>query len=134
MDRKRLLLISFRIIIIGIIVAVGLQVTCKGKTEAPKSNFDAVVADLEKIASKAQTWCKETRALGGIAKFSEFTLEKIKFPASNKNGTYSMVGKGSTLSCVVQGVGKEDTDGDGKPVTINITIFPDSTSMEVVSK
>ena len=131
MGQQQLLLIVLGVIIVGIAVAVGINMFAGGAAQA---NFDAVMNDLQKIASDAGGWYKKPTSLGGGGRtFENVTLSVLGAQSSNINGTYSIVGTPGVASFEVQGVGVEDGDNDGTNVTISITVYADSNSTPTIT-
>jgi hypothetical protein len=64
---------------------------------------------------------------GGGRSFAAFSLSMINVNGSNANGDYS-VSSLSSGSFDLTGIGKEDGNSDGTPVTITLTVYPDSVS------
>lgn len=124
MGQQQLLLIVLGVIIVGIAVAVGIQMFGKS---AAQSNFDAVVGDLNTISSNAQGWYRKPTSMGGGGRsFASITLASVGSPSSNTNGSYSITGTPTATSFVIQGVGNEDGDADGTNVTVSMTVYADS--------
>jgi hypothetical protein len=133
MGQQQLLLIVLGVIVVGIAVAVGINMFSSGASQA---NFDAVVGDLQKIASDAQGWFRKPASLGGGGRsFASISLSAIGAQAANANGAYSITGSPTAATFTVQGVGVEDGDGDGTPVTVSLAIYADSTgTLSVTSR
>jgi len=129
MGQQQLLLIVLGVIIVGIAVAVGINMFAGG---AASANYDAVVSDLNMISSQAQAWWRKPASMGGgdRTSFTGITVAKVGFITPNANGAYSVVegsiSDGPPAVFIVEGVGNEDADGDGTPVTVRMTIYPDS--------
>jgi len=124
MGQQQLLLIVLGVIIVGIAIVVGIQMFGAG---AASSNYDAVVTDLNTIASKAQGWYRKPTSMGGGGRsFEDVTLAKLGWE-NNDNGTYTIEGSPTATSFTIQGVGVEDGDGDGTNCTVQLTVYADST-------
>jgi Tfp pilus assembly protein PilE len=96
MGQQQLLLIVLGTIIVGIAVAVGINMMGNAQEQA---NLDAVRQDLLTIASSAQGYfAKPTMMAGGGNSFTGITLDHISFPADsivgntayNQNAEYTM--------------------------------------------
>jgi len=86
MGQQQLLLIILGVIIIGIAVAVGINMFASNAVDA---NRDAVTADLTALASKAQQFYKKPTTMGGGGNdFNTFTLGSLD--ATNGNGAYEV--------------------------------------------
>jgi hypothetical protein len=102
---------------------------------AVSANKDAVVNDLVNLASRAQQFYRRPTALGGgQGSFALLTadatgLGRLTSKASNANGTYSIVTAGTATSVELHGVGTEN-GVDGNPLSIDMWVFDDSTSVE----
>jgi Tfp pilus assembly protein PilE len=84
MGQQQLLLIVLGVIIIGIAVAVGINMFSSNAVDA---NRDAVTADLTQLASKAQQFYKKPVTMGGGGNdFNDFTLGTLD--TLNANGGY----------------------------------------------
>ncbi len=117
MGQQQLLLIILGVIVVGIAVAVGIQMF---SDNAISANRDAVSNDLVNLAARAQQYYRRPTALGGGGNsFVGLTadaagLAKLtNMPAGgNSNGTYSIVTAGTANQVVIQGVGKEMTSSN----------------------
>jgi len=88
MGQQQLLLIVLGVIIIGIAVAVGINMFSSNAIDA---NRDAVTADLTQLASKAQQYFKKPTTMGGGGNdFNGFTLGSLD--TLNANGGYRVSG------------------------------------------
>ena len=86
MGQQQLLLIVLGVIIVGIAVAVGINMFSSSAVDA---NRDAVTADLAHLASKAQQHYKKPTTMGGGGNdFNGFTLGTLD--QSNTNGAYRL--------------------------------------------
>ena len=127
MGSQQLLLIVLGVIIVGIAIAVGIEML---NDSAAQANKDAIVLDAMHIASRGQKWYITPLSMGGGGRnacFCRLTLDKIGSSSTTENGTISLSNKTIT-SFKITIVGKEDGDGDGTPVTMTMTVYADSTS------
>ncbi len=86
MGQQQLLLIVLGVIVVGIAVAIGINIFTESAAQA---NFDAVISDMLRIASNAQQWYMKPGSLGGGGRsYSAFTLPQISASGSNANGSY----------------------------------------------
>jgi Tfp pilus assembly protein PilE len=84
MGQQQLLLIVLGVIIVGIAVAVGINMFSSSAVDA---NRDAITADLANLAAKAQQYYKKPSTMGGGNNdFNGFTLGALD--VSNDNGEY----------------------------------------------
>ncbi|MCH7782132.1 hypothetical protein IID62_03615 [candidate division KSB1 bacterium] len=123
MGQQQLLLIVLGVIVVGIAVAIGINIFSESAAQA---NFDAVMSDMLRIASNAQQWYMKPTSLGGGGRtFSSVSLTNINTSGSNANGSYSFSNiTGANFD--ITGIGNMDGDKDGTPVTISLTVYPDS--------
>lgn len=99
MGQQQLLLIVLGVIIVGIAVAVGINMFT---SSAVDSNRDAVTADLAHLASKAQQHLKKPATMGGgNGEFDAFGLNTLD--RANNNGEFRLV----------------DDDGTNAPTLVN---------------
>ena len=129
MGQQQLLLIVLSVIIVGIAVAVGINMF---SSSAASANVEAVTGDLLRVAAKAQQYYFKPSGLGGGGNsFAGLTanaagLAKLTTQATNDNGTYSISTAGNGTSVTIQGVGTADGDGDGTNCTVRVQVFSDS--------
>jgi len=130
MGTQQLMLLVLGVIIVGIAIVVGIQMFGQNAVEA---NKNAIVHQAISLALMAQEWYRKPLSLGGGGRsFANFTLESISKDSVTEDGIIRISDR-TTNSFVVTVVGKEDGDGDGTPVTVRLTVYPDSTSDPVVS-
>jgi len=109
MGQQQLLLLILGVVIVGIAVAVGIQLF---RTNATQSNRDALVNDMGVISAQAQAyWRKPTAMGGGGRSFVKFDQTIPAAGLTNTNGTIT-VGSLSATSITITGVGVE-TGNDG---------------------
>lgn len=86
MGQQQLLLLVLGIIIVGVAVAVGINMFSSSAVDA---NRDMVTSDLVNLASKAQQFYKKPVQMGGGGgDFNGFTLGTLD--QSNANGAYRL--------------------------------------------
>ncbi len=125
MGQQQLLLIVVGVIIVGIAVAIGITMFTESAAQA---NFEAITADMIRIASNAQQWYMKPGSMGGGGRtFSGMTFTKVGVNPSNGNGAYAFESI-QPNQFNIRGIGVEDGDNDGSPATIVLTVFPDSVS------
>ena len=95
-------IISTSIILVGIAVIVGFQ---SFHSKAVQSNRDAVIIDLNYLASDAQGYYRKTQTYGGgNQNFMGYGIpERLK---ANDNGNYSVLST-QPQKVTIEGVGKE---------------------------
>lgn len=94
MGQQQLLLIVLGVIIVGISVAVGINMFSSSAVDA---NRDAVTADLAHLGSKAQQHFKKPTTMGGGGgEFDGFTLGALD--SANTNGNYRLTTAAATAA------------------------------------
>ncbi len=117
MGQQQLLLIILGVIVVGIAVAVGIQMF---SDNAISANRDAVSNDLVNLAARAQQFYRRPTALGGGGNsFVGLTNDDAGLAkltnmgaAGNSNGKYSISSTGTANAVTIQGVGKEMVGGN----------------------
>jgi Tfp pilus assembly protein PilE len=148
MGQQQLLLIVLGVIIVGIAVAVGINMF---KSSAIDANRNAIVSDLAHLASKAQQYYKKPDSMGGGGQdFNGFSLNSLD--QTNDNGQYRFVADSSSAAAVnaaltggatsitastqtiwVAGWGSETGDDDTNPVKAWARITGDDFITRVVN-
>jgi len=107
MGQQQLLLLVAGVIIVSFVVIGGLSLF---GNSIKQSNQNAVAQDLMTIASLSESWCAKPAFMGGGGgKFTGFTLDKIDWPASNDNGTFTVNGTPTATELKVDGKTKAGT-------------------------
>lgn len=128
MGQQQLLLIVVGVVIVGIAVAVGIQMFGEQSAQA---NLDAVISDLQNLGARAhQYYAKPTTMGGGGRSFAGLTADTaglaiLTTQGTNDNGTYSIATAGTDDEVVIQGDGVEDGDGDGNNVRVKLWVRAD---------
>jgi hypothetical protein len=132
MGQKQLILIVLWVIIVGIAIAVGLNYF---HNKAVNLNRNAVIKDLNTLASDAQTFYKKTNEQGdGDKSFQDYKIpQKLK---SNDNGGYSVISV-KPDRIIIQGTGVETREQNfsfnwGEKITYEIIIQPESTELRQI--
>ncbi|MFC1565169.1 hypothetical protein ACFL6G_09555 [candidate division KSB1 bacterium] len=142
MGQQQLLLIVLGVIIVGISVAVGINMMTAGAADA---NFDNVMADLQTMAADAQGWFRKPTSLGGGGRSFELLTTagglallgyQVEEDGSyvNANGTYTISTAGDADDVTFQGVGFEDGDGDDTMVTITMQVEAGAMTPTITSR
>ena len=139
MGQQQLLLIVLGVIVVGIAVVVGIQTFGE---QSASSNLDGVVSDLQNLAARAHQYYRKPKTMGGGARsFAGITadaagLAKLTATGTNDNGIYSIQTAGTDSTVVIRGVGYEDGDRDGIPITVDMVVYSGVTrdSVNVVSR
>ncbi|MCH7818266.1 MAG: hypothetical protein IIB40_01780 [Candidatus Marinimicrobia bacterium] len=86
MGQQQLLLIVLGTIIVGVAIVVGINMFTTGAINAER---EALIQDVNNIASTAIAYWRKPAALGGGARdYTNVSFTKIGFPASNTNGVF----------------------------------------------
>jgi len=126
MGQQQLLLIVLGVIIVGIAIAVGINMFV---SNAANANRDAVISDLNNLAAQAQQyWRKPTEMGGGNQSFNG--LKYNARDTANANGHYywgtspsgtnelTTAVSGVTTTLYLIGVGKEKGHDNTNPVKV----------------
>ena len=110
MGQQQLFLLILVIILVWISVVIGLD---SFHSKAVQSNQDAVIIDLNFLASDSQALYKKTQTYGG----GDQSFMGYDIPvqlSANDNGDYSIIST-QTQKVTIQGIGKEKegTPGSG---------------------
>ena len=132
MGQQQLLLIVLGVIVVAIAVAVGITMFADS---AAASNRDAVAADLQNLAQRAQQFYRRPTFMGGGGNsFDLLTTGSMSLLTGNPtdaNGSYFIEtagsGSGTNAVVVIQGVGTELFNGT--PVAAHIYVYPDHDSI-----
>ena len=95
MGQQQLLLIVLGTIIVGVAVVVGINMFTTGAINAER---DALLQDVNNIASSAAAYWRKPAALGGGARDFSAVADVVVFGAdsANANGTYVLSAPGVT--------------------------------------
>ena len=132
MGQKQLILIVLGVIIVGVAAAVGINYF---HNKAVQFNRDALIKDLNTLASDAQAYYKKSNEQGGGDK----SFQGYKIPQelkSNDNGNYRVISVRPD-SVVIQGTGVETREQGlscnwGIKITYRIIVLPESTELRQV--
>ena len=147
MGQQQLLLIVLGIIIVGIAIAVGVNMF---QSSAVDTNRQSMISDLANLAAKAQRFYRTPTELGGGAQnFQDFALGRLD--TANANGNFRVhtsapsavdasgaVGSQTITtsqpdSIFIVGWGKEYGDNATYPVKAYTTVSPTSIRTEIVN-
>ncbi len=117
MGQQQLLLIVLGTIIVGVAVVVGINMFTTGAVNAER---DALVQDVNNIASASAAYWRKPIALGGGGRTFVGVTDVTTFGAadSNANGTYAITGTAAIASFTVLAT------GGSEGVTVAATITP----------
>jgi hypothetical protein len=131
MGQQQLHLLVLGIILVGIAFIVGLD---GFQNKAVESNRDAVINDLNYLASYAKAYFKKSTVYGGGGNsFVGYNVpEKLK---ENENGTYSLISAQPT-KVILRGVGKEKAGSpgcsQGNNITYHLTVEPNLITLQKI--
>jgi hypothetical protein len=133
--RAQLLFLILCLIFVGI--ALTAVITMYGDNAA-SANKAAVTHDLYLLATRAQQVYRRPSALGGGEGSFEpltpdvgFTLLRSK--STNANGTYQICEPGNPSHVVLRGTGSEN-GANGRPIVVQMTVFPDTTTVAFINE
>jgi len=132
MRKKQLFLIVLWVIIVGVVIAVGINYF---HNKEVKLNRIAVIKDLNTLASNAQEYYKKPNEQGG----GDISFQDYKIPQelkSNDNGSYKVISV-KPERVIIQGTGVETCEQNlsfnwGEIITYEIIIQPESTELRQV--
>ena len=129
MGQQQIFLIVLGVIIVGIAVVIGLN---NFQSQAVQANRDAVIIDLNYLASDAQAFYKKKITYGGGEQ--SFTGYDIPFQLkTNANGTYRVLSV-QPLKVKIGGIGVEKEGelgcSQGKNIKYSITVEPDKSTLQ----
>ncbi len=127
MSNQQILLIILAILIIGATLAVAITFF---NDQSAASNRDGLTSDLLNYSVRAHQYYVRPKTWGGGEKsFEGLTMEYITNRPTNAHGSYSILSVAED-QVVMRGVGiSQGTDGN--PVTVTMTIFPDSVGLSI---
>jgi len=132
MGQQQLLLLVLGIILVGIAVMIGL---INFHSNAVQSNRDAVILDLNNLASFAQAYYKKTESFaGGGYDFIGYDIpSQLK---ANDNGTYTVIST-QAQEVTIEGIGKESEGNPGcsqssNNITYRIVVESNQTTLQLI--
>ncbi len=127
MSTQQTLLIVLAILIIGISIAIALVYF---NDHSAAANRDGLTNDLINMSVRVHQYYVRPKTWGGGEKsFAGLTMQYITGNPQNAHGTFSIVSV-DTNAVVLQGVGIS-RGSDGNPITVRMSIFPDSLSLHL---
>ncbi|MFQ5648523.1 MAG: hypothetical protein ACE5IY_01155 [bacterium] len=137
MGQQQLLLIVLSTIIVGISIAVGINMVT---TSAGRANQDAGMQGILTLSERARDWYRKPVLAGGggnsfvaLATGTDMTAQ-LTWPATTEDGTYSIQTAGTATQVVFRFVGVEDQDGDAVNVTIDATVTRDGVTTAITNR
>lgn len=132
MGTQQILLIVLGIIIVGIAIVIGLD---NFQSKAVQSNRDAVILDLNNLASDALAYYKKTSTYGG-GEQSFIGYDIATQLKKNDNGTYSVLSTQSQ-KVIVEGIGVEKEGNLGcsgsNNIKYRIIVEPDKSTLQKIN-
>ena len=135
MGYQQKLLYIASLIVVGTAILMGVH---KFKSSSMDANINALTSNLMHIATKVQAnYFKPECLAGSNHSFSGIAtdsagLQKFFIKPNNINGTFKIVSANDDV-LVIQAIGKEDYDGDGQNLTIEMKVYADSVETAVVN-
>ncbi len=127
MGQQQLLLIVLGVIIVGIAVAVGINLFTVNSSEA---NRNGVISDLTNLASLAQQHYRRPTALGGGAyTFTGWTIPREL--DTTGHGTYAVTVTAQSVTIV--GTGNEKGNNGTSAVKVTMVIGPSSITSTTIN-
>ena len=124
------------LIVVGAAILAGIQ---KFKSASMDANINALTLDLMNIAMKLQAnYFKPKCLAGGDHSFSGIAtdssgLQQFFIKPKSINGSFKIVSANNEF-IVIRAVGKDDYDGDGQNLTVEMKVFADGVETEVVNR
>lgn len=136
MGQQQLMLVILSVIVVSIAVAIGISMF---SDSAVSTNRDALVSDLQNLATRAQQLYHRPASMGGGGNsFDMLTTGSISLLTSNPtdaNGSFFIEtagsGSGVNAKVVIKGVGTELNNG--APVAAHVFVFPDRDSVATLN-
>lgn len=126
MGQQQLLLIILGVIIVGIAIAVGINMFTANAIEAKRNN---VTNDLIHLASEAQKYYKTPSAMGGgSSKFTGWRIPAMLRINADGNFTETV----SDQSVLIIGIGNEVVQGNDS-VEVRITVLPSEFTVNIIN-
>jgi Tfp pilus assembly protein PilE len=134
MGSQQLLLIVVGVVLIGIMVAVGMDMF---KDQAASTNRDAIANDLSHLAVQAQKYYRRPQMLGGGAySFNGLTFQRLSKSATNANATYVLSPDPAGVSdafVTITGSGVNTGNDGSTPVAVEVKVWPDSSFLQTLN-
>lgn len=129
MSTQQILLIVLAILIIGISIAIALVYF---NDHSAAANRDGLTNDLINLSVRVHQYFVRPKTWGGGEKsFEGLTMQYLTSHPQNAHGTISIVSVDST-KVVLEGVGIS-RGSDGNLITVRMTVFPDSLSLNLTN-
>ncbi|MBI5471680.1 MAG: hypothetical protein HY961_04995 [Ignavibacteriae bacterium] len=134
MGSQQLLLIVVGVVLIGIMIAVGMDMF---KDQASSMNRDSISNDLGNFAIQAQKYYRRPTLMGGGGhSFAGLRFIHISKSSVNDNGTFALSpdpAAGSDTYVTITGTGVNTGIDHATPVRVQITVWPDSSLISTLN-
>ncbi|MFQ5799740.1 MAG: hypothetical protein ACE5H0_13750 [Bacteroidota bacterium] len=128
MGQQQLMLVVLSVVIVGIAVAVGINLF---RESAVSSARDALVTDLNAFGARAQAYYRRPKLVGGGGySFDAITIFDLTQSPNNENGRYYISSKSSS-QVEITGIGKEVVGNDSLEVRVLVTA--DSLALTIIN-
>jgi hypothetical protein len=134
--QQQLLLVLLGVIVVSVAVGIGITMFADSSVS---TNRDALVSDLQNLATRAQQFYHRPVYMGGGGNsFNLLTTGSISLLTNNPtdaNGSFFIEtaggGSGATAMVVIKGVGTEMNNG--APVAAHVFVYPDRDSVAALN-
>ncbi len=128
MGGQQLLLILLGVLIVGVAIAIGINVFSDNSTS---HNRDAMTTEMLHLATRAQVYYRTPRSMNGGGN-SFAGLDDIRLLIPNPNGinaSYTLTNEGTSIT--LTGVGKEPGRDGTNPVQVVLVVLKDSVYVDL---
>jgi hypothetical protein len=122
MGQQQLLLLVVGILVVTVAIAAGMLAFVENSVDA---NRQAMVGDLQRLATMAQGYYRRPAVMGGGAG----SFDGLRLGLRNPNGVYALAAA-DDHEVVLVGMGKE-RGADGNFITMKMTVHPDTMMLAV---
>lgn len=128
MGQQQLMLVVLGLIIVGIAIAVGINLFHES---AISSARDALITDLNTLGARAQAYYRKPSIVGGGGySFANISIGDLTQDPDTENGRYFISSKSAT-QVVITGIGKEVVGTDS--LEVRVTVTPDSLALTIIN-
>lgn len=134
MGSQQLLLIVLGVVIIGIMIAVGMDIV---RDQSSSTNRDSIANDLANFAVQAQKYYRRPDSMrGGGHSFNGLRFADITVNPTNANGTFVLSPDPASASdafVTITGTGYNKGNDGSTNVRVQITVWPESTYIQTLN-
>ncbi len=134
MGSQQLLLIMVGVVILGIMMAVGVDLF---KDQASSSNRDALSNDLVNLAIAVQKYYRKPSHMGGGAySFNGLRFQQLSTKSSNADGQFVLTPEPATATdafVTITATGSETGRDGTNPVQMQINVWSDSVYVQTLN-